>query len=355
MQDELVLAGCSKASLFLLLAFLLSGCQINYYLHTGYQQSKLLWNRVPVEEALKNPKLTEKQKAKLLLAQEAKNFAENELGLKSNGNYESFVFLDRDAVTYVVQVAYANELKSYEWKFPIVGAVPYKGYFKKELAEKEAARFPKSEYDTWIRGVRAYSTLGWFRDPITSPMLLYREHDLVETIIHELTHATIYVKNHAEFNERLATFVGVEGAKLFYQKKEGSDSKTKRLIENEQHDLELFSPFISEELGSLRQWYKETPSDAIIQLKEDRIKDIQRRFDSQVKPRLRTDMFGEFSKRELNNAILMSFQTYVSDLSAFEDLYKKLDEDLPRFIQEILKLKKSKRPDLDLKSLSTSL
>lgn len=355
MQDAPDLAGYSKALFFLVLAIFLSGCQLGYYLHTGYHQSKILWNRIPIEEALKNPKLTSEQKAKLESAQEAKNFAESHLGLKSNGNYDSFVFLDRNAVTYVVQVAYANELKSYKWKFPIVGAVPYKGYFNKELAREEADRFPKEKYDTWIRGVRAYSTLGWFKDPITSPMLLYREHDLAETIIHELTHTTIYIKNHAEFNERLATFIGVEGAKLFYEKKEGLESKTKLLIENEQSDLELFSEFISKELEDLRTWYKETDEEKIDELKKPRLKEIQKRFDRRLKPRLKTDLFDGFSQRELNNAVLMSFETYVSDLSAFETVYNKLGRDLPKFIKEIQKLKKSKTPDLDLKDLSASL
>ncbi len=269
------------------------------------------------------------------MAQDAKVFAEENIGLTSNGNYSSFVSLDRDAVTYVVQVAYANELKSYKWKFPLVGALPYKGFFKPELAEKEAREFSKEEYDTWIRGVRAYSTLGWFEDPVTSPMLQYREHDLVETIIHELTHTTIFIKGKAEFNERLATFVGSEGAKLFYLHKEGEDSKTKKKIEQEQLDLKLFSEFITKELNDLREWYKVTPASEIQLQKESRIEAIQKRFTEDLEPRLRTDIFNEFPKRKLNNAMLMSYETYISDLSEFEEIYERVGRDLTRLISEI--------------------
>lgn len=317
---------------------------------------KILWNRVPLEKALKNDKLSLEQKEKLQLASKAKDFSQESLGLVSNGNYSSFVALKRDAVTYVVQVAYADKLKSHKWNFPFVGKVPYKGYFKKELAEKEAKKFSTHEYDTWIRGVKAYSTLGWFKDPVTSPMLTYREVDLVETIIHELVHTTIYLKDQADFNERLATFIGIEGAKIFYTEKEGRDSPTKIQIELEQKDLHLFSKFITDEISKLRSWYQDHNSEEIKETKENRILEIQERFDKKLKPHLHTEIFSHFSKIKLNNAILMSYDTYVSDLSEFEDLYEKLKRDLPLFIKVVTeKLKNSKNPSSDLKALSINL
>ena len=310
---------------------------------------------MPLDEVLKDNKLSNEQKDRLIAAREAKNFAEKNLGLKSNGNYESFVSLDRDAVTYVVQVAFANELKSYKWRFPLVGALPYKGYFDKKRAEDEAARFHPDQYDTWVRGVRAYSTLGWFRDPLTSPMLAYSENDLVEIILHELTHTTLYIKSEAEFNERLATFIGVEGAKLFYHQKEGVDSPTVKRIEDEQKDLIKFSEFISKELKELREWYQKTSPDNIQRLKADRIAQIQKKFVDHLSPKLTTKIFSQFPTQKLNNAILLSFETYVSDLTDFEDLYQKLGKDLPRFIQAVRSLENSKQPDADLRALTDSI
>lgn len=332
-----------------------TGCQLGYYIHTGYHQGKILWSRTDIEKVLKSDTLNENQKTKLTLAKEAKDFAETSLGLKSNGNYESFVALDRDAVTYVVQVAYADKLKSYKWSFPFIGAVPYKGYFIKEMAQEEAAKFPPEEYDTWVRGVKAYSTLGWFKDPLTSPMLKYSDQDLVEVIIHELTHTTIYLKNAADFNERLATFVGVQGAKMFFQSREGSDSKTAKLIDQEQLDLNAFSHFISEELAQLKEWYNTHSSEEIRKEKESRLKDIQNNYTLKLKPKMKTSSYDGFAKENLNNAILMSYNTYVSDLSDFQSLFDLSKRDLNVFMEHILSLKDSKDPSGDMRRLTESL
>ncbi|NCN40749.1 aminopeptidase [bacterium] len=331
-----------------------TACQLGYYAHTGYNQGKLLLGRTKIEKALQSGNLNEDQKRKLLVAREAKNFAQDQLGLKSNGNYESFVSLDRDAVTYVVQVAYADQLKSYKWRFPFIGAVPYKGYFNPEAAKKEADQFPETEYDTWVRGVRAYSTLGWFKDPITSPMLSYNEHDLAEVIIHELTHTTIYIKDAPEFNERLATFIGTEGTVQFYRIKEGEESPTGKRIKEEQEDLRKFSTFISKELKDLRAWYGSHEKDKIRKEKQERIREIQKRFSTQLKPELKTNIFDGFPKLKLNNARLLGYETYVSDLSEFQRLFLACNKDLRVFIEKIKSLKDSSNPEADLARLASS-
>src|SRR5262249_33798482 len=133
----------------------------------------------------------EETKRKLRLVLEVKKFAEEKLSLTSNRNYLTYVALDRDSVSYVLQVAPFNELSHYEWDYPIVGKMPYKGFFNKDLAKEEAKKFPEEKWDTYIRGVSAYSTLGWFHDPVLSSMLKYSDHELVDTIIHETVHANV--------------------------------------------------------------------------------------------------------------------------------------------------------------------
>ncbi|NJL24961.1 MAG: aminopeptidase, partial [Calothrix sp. SM1_5_4] len=184
------------------------GCHTGYYLHGAYNQSKLLHQRRPIEHALRDSRLSEESKRKLRLVQEVKKFAEEDLKLKPSRNYTTFVQLDEPYVTYIVQASDAWELKPYLWHFPLVGKVPYKGYFRKALAEEEAAGFDRSKYDVFVRGVSAYSTLGWLQDSVLSSMLRYDDTDLVETIIHETLHTTLYIKSAAEFNERMATFMG---------------------------------------------------------------------------------------------------------------------------------------------------
>ena len=132
---------------------------------------------------------------------------------KKTKNYSTFVNLHRPYVTYIVSAAPKNELKYYTWYFPIIGSVPYKGYFNEAGANGEARDLASEGYDTYVRGVTAYSTLGWFKDPILSSMLAYSDYDMVNTIIHETVHTTIYIKSNANFNERLASYLGDLGAR----------------------------------------------------------------------------------------------------------------------------------------------
>src|SRR3989344_4482497 len=129
------------ASILILIS--LSGCQIDYILKSGYHQALLIKEQEPIKEYLKNPKVSLEQKKKLNLVLDVKNFSENKLGLKKTDNYTTFVELDRKFVSYIVQIAYPFELKYHLWKFPIVGKMPYKGYFVESDAKIEADVFSK--------------------------------------------------------------------------------------------------------------------------------------------------------------------------------------------------------------------
>jgi predicted aminopeptidase len=326
--------------------FFNTGCQIGYYLHNGYNQMALVHKRKPISKALASDKLKPEQKDKLRLVQEVKAFGEQALGLVKTSNYTTYIQLDRPYVTYVVQAAYAYELKSYLWKFPFVGEVPYKGYFKKKYADEEAASFNHDEFDTYVRGVSAYSTLGWFQDSVLSSMLRYDNQDLAETILHETLHATLYVKSAADFNERLATFMGHEGMKLFYLKKEGKDSATLKRAEDDTIDQALFSKFLTKEMEDLKKWYVDNKGKVTKESKAARLKEIQERF---AKLKFKTTNYAEFGKRELNNALLLSYQTYEYSLADFEKLYNHFHRDFRQTLEWLKTLKDAKKPDQVLK------
>ncbi|AFY00428.1 putative aminopeptidase [Bdellovibrio bacteriovorus str. Tiberius] len=325
---------------------------MGYLMKSGYGQMKLLNSRVPIDEALKDPGLDEGKKKKLLLAQEARAFAETELHLKPTKNYTSYVELGRPYVTYVVSAAPKWELKHHQWSYPFMGKMPYKGYFNEDDAKAEEKSLQQDNLDTYMRGVSAYSTLGWFNDPILSSMLRYDDYDLVNTIIHETVHATLYIKNSADFNERLATFLGNKGAELFYHKKEGAESPTLKLIQSENDDSKVFSQFISAELDALEKWYKELPaSERSEEKRAQRIQQIQSKFSSEVVPRLKTDSYKRFAEAKLNNARLLVYRTYMQDLSDFEKLYEARDRNYFSFIEACRGLEKAKDPSAELKKL----
>ncbi len=313
---------------------------------------QMLTSTESYESALNRKEISEEQKTKLRLALSVIEFAKVEFKLESDGNYSKVVWLDRPYVTWVVSASEKWKLKSYEWYFPIVGKVPYLGFFNETEAKTEEKKLSKNGYDTYLRGVSAYSTLGWFKDPLLSSMLRYEERDLVETLIHELVHTTFWVKNNVDFNERLASFLGQKGALIYYEKKEGSDSPTAQLIQAESADEKIFSEFITEELNSLSVWYSSLP---VVNRTEDlrisRIKEIQNRFNLVIKPKLKSERWNRFADINLNNARLAGYKTYVSDFSNFERAWQCAQAQFPIFFKLIDTLRTSQDPDKDLAQL----
>lgn len=336
---------------------LLTGCQIPYMINSGWQQAKLYSKRESIERVLSNSKESEETKRKLRLVLDVRSFAENELGLKRTSNYRQYVALDRPYVSYIVHAAPPFRLESYRWWFPIVGHVPYKGYFSKAEAEEEAKKFSQKNFDVFVRGVSAYSTLGWFNDPVWSSMIVYNDVDLVNTIIHETVHATLFIKNQADFNERLATFLGDFGTELFYLKKEGPASPHLVQLKDERFDQNLFSEFISREMTNVRTWYKENEALESRSKKEEKeklLKAIQLRFTSEIKPKMKRGGYSAFAADPLNNARLLSYGTYFEDLSDFEKLRQKIGPDFKSVLAYLQNLSASKTPESDLKTFVTS-
>lgn len=304
-----------------------------------------------IEQALDRSELKESDKTQIRLALQAKKFAEEKLGLKKTGNYSKYVELDRASVSYVVSASPKWELKPYLWSFPFTGDVPYKGFFNEPDAKSEAAELREKDLDTYVRGVSAYSLLGWFNDPLYSSMLRSKPHDLVNTIIHETVHATVFFKGLADFNERLATFIGDQATEQFYFDLEGPESKTVEVIRNENHDQKIFSKFISQEIQNLKDWYLSKP-EKVEEKRRARIKEIQLKFDKDIKPLLKTDIYEKFSSVDLNNARLMVYRTYVMDLGVFQTVFDKTGKSFPRFIELAKSLEKAKDPLEELVRLS---
>ncbi len=326
---------------------------MGYYIRSAHNQFSMMSSRVSMTEAFQSPNLNDIQKQKILLTEKARVFAFEKLKLNKTDNYNSFIDLKRPYVTWVVHAAEKWQMKNYEWKYPIVGAMPYKGFFTEAEAKAEADEMQKLGFDTYVRGVSAYSTLGWFTDSLLSSMLRYKDHDLVNTIIHEITHTTIYIKNNSDFNERLAVFIGNKGAEMFYKELEGPDSTTLKLIAEENEDDRLFSEFISKELTDLEKWYLENPDSALKNedARSARLNVIHDHFEKDLAPRLKTTVYAKFTKEKMNNARMGLYKTYMQNLNDFEDAYKRHGSDLLKFIDAVKKLESSKDPESDLKTL----
>ncbi|OFZ20056.1 MAG: hypothetical protein A2Z20_08100 [Bdellovibrionales bacterium RBG_16_40_8] len=325
------------------LCALLTGCLFTYLVRSGYEQIKILSDREPIENILQQNDLPQEYRHKLKLALKIRSFAATRLHLKMTENYKTFVDLKRPFVTYIVTVAKKWELEPNLYWYPLVGKLPYKGFFDKDSAEQEAKGFDTNNYDVMVRGVTAYSTLGWFNDPLLSTMLSKEDHYLVNLIIHESTHATLYYKSQADFNEQLATFIGNIGTEIYYKESEGDKSKSLGHIVNENYDEKLFSEFISVEINKLKQWYK-TSHGLTDADREARFQEILDKFDKNVRPQLLTDVYKNFSKTKLNNAVLLYYKTYMFDLGDFQKLYDHFNQDIEKFITFCKTLEKNTDP-----------
>ncbi len=322
-------------------------------------------SRKSLERTFKDENLKPEDRRKLELARNAKVFGERVLGLTETENYDSFVQLDRPYVSYVVSAAERDRLEQHLWNFPIVGDVPYKGFFNPDDAKSEAKKMSAKGFDTYVRGVSAFSTLGWFDDPILSSMLRYTDYDLVNTIIHESVHATLFIKSKADFNERLATFIGNVGADLFFIEAEGTASPTLAAAKVENDDQEKFSKFISAEIDSLKKWYEEQApilaSDDLkirgtfLEKRAARLAEIPQRYETSLRPHIKSERYAKFIARDLeasalNNARLLAWKLYVYDLSDFDRVYTKLGRDPKKLIEFAKSLEKESDPEAKVKA-----
>lgn len=330
-----------RLSLLLSSALLLSACShAGYILETSLGQWRLMNRARPVSEVLASPYVSEKTKRAILLVQEAKKFASDTLGLKATRSYENFVQLDAPFVSWAVSASLPYKLEEKKWKFPIVGELPYIGYFKKEKAEKFAEEVKKEAsppYDVWVRGVPAFSSLGWFPDPLYSSMIeKSSDLDIVNVVVHESLHATVWVGDSVDFNEKLANFVGLEGSLRFVKTRNG-DGSAYRAALAEVAGEKIFAEFMHESMERFKREIEPKLTDVSTRdsikkkFYEDLPRDFERFFAGKKKPgndALKPDV----KFKDWNNAALLAYGNYYSDMSVFEKALAACGGDLRRFV-----------------------
>ena len=201
----------------------LPGCEtLSYYSQAIGGQLQLSTRARPVEAVIDDPATTADVRAKLALARGIRDYASRELGLPDNGSYRRYADLGRPYVVWNVVAALEFSTKAVESCFPVVGCVTYRGYFGEDDARRHAAELRAQGYDVQVSGIPAYSTLGWFDDPLLSTFIRYPEGELARLVFHELAHQVVYVKGDTVFNESFAVAVERTGVRrwLAAQKRE---------------------------------------------------------------------------------------------------------------------------------------
>lgn len=303
--------------------FLMSCASTSYLAEQAKGQYGLLAKREDLSKVIKKKETSKELKNKLELVLEVKNFLKKDLRLDPKDSYSAYVRLDKPWVIKNLTVSEKCKVKPYKWDFPIVGKVPYLGFFNEESALKKENEFKKNGYDTNLRGVAAYSTLGWFSDPVLSTYIGFRDDYLISIIIHETVHLNIFKKNEMKFNENIAVFIEGEGTKLFLLKKYGAGSEEYKgfikALAAEEERLTVLKGFLKE----IEEYYKANKCDVIKKNRDKKFKDFEERY------------FKKFSRRlKLNNAFFVNIKLYNVDKSKFENEYKqRFNSDLPKFIE----------------------
>jgi hypothetical protein len=203
----------AAAALFLITT---SGCGAPYLLRAAYEEARILWRRQPITDLLARDDVEPETREKLRLVLAVRSFARDTLGFKVGNSYATLSRVDADAVAYVVTAAHRDRLEPYTWRYPIVGRVPYRGFFEEGRAQAYATTLEAKGLDAAVWPSVAFSTLGWFADPLLSNMLDEHPVNLVTVVFHELVHAQVFVRGAAEFNESLANFAGHRAAIVFF-------------------------------------------------------------------------------------------------------------------------------------------
>jgi predicted aminopeptidase len=295
------------------------GCSAGYVARAAYEEARILWKREPIETVLAQPDVAPAVKRKLQLVLDVREFAAARLGFRVGGSFRSISPVDGGAVVQLLTAAPRDRLDAYTWWFPIVGRVPYKGFFSQRAALATAAELEKDGYDTYVRPAIAFSTLGWFDDPLPSPLLKRDEITLAQVVFHELLHNTLFLAGETAFDESLATFAGYRATVEFFCDGHRSMSEECRGATADWQDTLTISAFFVESLARLQKFYESKPTG--VALEEGR-----RRAFSEIRERFRAlklhpGRYADFAAGPINNASLLQERMYLKDLALFDQLY----------------------------------
>jgi predicted aminopeptidase len=331
------------ASLLLLLAVILGAASCSttrFYSQAVKGQAEILRRAKPIPHVLGDPKTGAKLHAQLVLVQDLRAFAHDHLKLPTDRQYKDYADLGRKFVVWTVYATPEFSLKAKTWDYPFVGSLKYRGFFTEDAAQKEAEGIRKDGYDVLVGGVRVYSTLGWFSDPVLNTFVNDHESQLAETLFHELTHARFFVSGDTDFNEAYATASGQEGVRQWLRAKGDTAALTKY-----ENDLKEFGRILAllrrtrTRLEALYVQEGKIPEAGMRKQKETIFNDTREAY-AEMKSRGECDagydrMFG----KQLNNARLTALATYYDLVPAFHQLYEQQGGDWEKFHQAVEAMK----------------
>jgi predicted aminopeptidase len=342
------------AIFLVLIVAAVSGCRtISFYSQAVKGQYQIFAHEKRIDKLLADPSTAEKLRNRLQLIQALRSFAESDLKLPVDAQYKKYVDVHRPFVVWNVEAAPQYSLEPKGWWYPVVGSLEYRGYFSKEGAMKYGNYLHEHGYDVHVAGVEAYSTLGWFKDPVLNTFIFEPDADLAEIIFHELGHQEVFARGDKDFNEAFATTVGEQGARRWLKAKQ--DPAALEKYENERRRTRQFVALVAGARVKLEKLYgdERTPEGRIkAARKQIASPEVLRKGKEEILAGLKTDYailktnwggatdYDGWFSRQINNAQLNSVAAYYDLVPGFERLLELNHGDLELFYDEARRLAK---------------
>lgn len=329
------------------LSLCLPGCESSqYYYQIAEGHMKIMAAREPIQNLIDQNKLPAKEINQLKRVMALRSYAETELQLPVDDHYSEYVDLKRSHVVWNVVATPEFSMTPKKWCFPIAGCVNYKGYFSETDAQKYAIELKNNNLDTYVGGVAAYSTLGWFDDPVLNTFLFRGDASLAGLLFHELSHKLLYIKGDSVFNESFATTVEIEGLMRWLKAQSKDELLEKHLTRKERH--QQFIDLVLKHRNHRITLYKSAIEDDQKRLKKQKLIAGLKEEYQQLKEQAWNGYSGydKWFEGPLNNAQLSTIATYNALVAGLQGLLKQNDHDLSAFYQqckELIKLDKKAR------------
>ena len=314
----------------------LASAEVRYLTRAGLEQIRILERREPLEALVTDPSVPAEERGYLRLVLDVRAHAAA-LGLDANDTYTTYSDVGRDTLLLSLTASGRDCICPKIWKYPIVGRVPYKGFFDPAMGERAAERLRDQGYDVWLRPAAAYSTLGWFNDPLLSTAMVRDSVELAALVFHEIAHNTLYLKSATPFNESFAQLVGYRAAEQFYRQR--GDSALAARAQARWLDEVVLADYYRALIDTLTTFYATKPSGERLETGRQAIAAWSRSELTDVYgPRLRTYRIGRLAERPLNNAQLVGVLIYRTHLDWFERWFQAQDRDIGRAVARLREL-----------------
>jgi predicted aminopeptidase len=311
----------------------LASDDVRYITRAGFEETRILQGRQPIASLVRDSRTDPVLRQTLGLVLASRDYAAR-LGLEAKETYTSYSDVGRDTLLLVLQAAPKDCICPHTWKYPIVGRIPYKGFFDPEAAQRESARFAAKGYDVYLRPSGAFSTLGWFEDPLLSTALTRDSVELAATVFHEIAHNTLYVKSATPFNESFAQLVGYRSAESFFR--ERGDSVNAQHAANRWHDEIVLGDYYSALVRRLDSLYLQRPDSAALeQGRQEAAEWARGQLTGPVGAQLRTLRVERLAERPINNAQLIGARIYRTRLDLFDRWFERHGRDIRQSVSAL--------------------